>query len=32
MLYCAIDDELACVERVFTRLRESWQRNGRKTT
>jgi hypothetical protein len=26
------DDELACVERVFTRLRESLQRNGSKTT
>jgi len=26
------DDELACIERVFTRLRESLQRNGRKTT
>lgn len=26
------DDALACVERVFTRPRESLQRNGRKTT
>jgi len=26
------DDDLACVEGVFTRLRESLQRNGRKTT
>jgi DNA-binding MarR family transcriptional regulator len=26
------DDDLACVEGVFTRLRESLQRNGRETT
>jgi len=32
ILHCAIDDELTCVERVFTRLLESLQRNGRKTT